>query len=368
MLEELMKSIKSVDVKLEELRGYFDLAHNEERARELETELNDPDIWKNQPRADSLSRELRAIRSLIGPYKEIEEQYVSIRELSEMIEAGDEDSINTIHVEVEDVKGKIDRLEFKCLLGGELDRCNAILSINSGAGGTESCDWASMLFRMYTRWAENHGHVIEIYDQLQGEEAGIKNVTMLVKGDLAYGYLKGESGVHRLVRISPFDSNKRRHTSFASIDVIPDIDKEINVEINENDLRIDTYRSSGAGGQHVNVTDSAVRITHLPTGIVVQCQKERSQHKNKATAMKILKAKLYEKERRERENEAMRHHGEKKKIEWGSQIRSYVLHPYKMVKDHRTGEQTSNAERTLDGDIDMFSEAYLRYMAAQNKN
>jgi len=217
---------------------------------------------------------------------------------------------------------------------------------------------------MYSRYAEEHGHKFEVVDQLNGDEAGIKSVTFMVKGDYAYGYLKAETGVHRLVRISPFDSNKRRHTSFASVDVIPDIDKNIKVEINESDLKIDTYRASGAGGQHVNVTDSAVRITHIPTGIIVQCQKERSQHKNKATAMKLLKARMYERERRRQKESVLQSYDEKKRIEWGSQIRSYVLHPYKMVKDHRTGEETSNAEKVLDGAIDRFIERYLKKMAS----
>ena len=330
---------------------------------ELEEELNDPEIWKNQEKADTLSRELRSLRSVVGPYNDIKERHDAFKELSEIVEPEDTETINNLVGEVTGIQKAIDKLEFKCLLGEKTDRCNAILSINAGAGGTESCDWASMLLRMYLRWAEDHNASTEIIDQLPGEEAGIKNVTIIIKGDFAFGYLKTESGVHRLVRISPFDSNKRRHTSFASVDVIPELDKDINVEVNENDLRIDTYRSSGAGGQHVNVTDSAVRITHLPTGIVVQCQKERSQHKNKSTAMKILKARLYENERRKNEADTMRAYEDKKKIEWGSQIRSYVLHPYKMVKDHRTDEQTSNADKVLDGDLDQFIESYLKKIA-----
>jgi len=310
-----------------------------------------------------LSRELKVLRNLIGPYYETKEKYDAVFELTEIVEKEDIDTISSLLDDIRDVQKEMNALEFRCILGGEADRCSAIVSINSGAGGTESCDWAAMLFRMYVRWAEDHGHKCEIIDQLSGDEAGIKSVTFLIKGTYTYGYLKAESGVHRLVRISPFDSNKRRHTSFASIDVIPDVDKNINIEISESDLRIDTYRSSGAGGQHVNVTDSAVRITHVPSGIVAQCQKERSQHKNKATAMKLLKGKLYELKKREQEEEALQHRGDKKKIEWGSQIRSYVLHPYKMVKDHRTEEQTSNAERVLDGDIDIFIEAYLKMVA-----
>jgi len=283
------------------------------------------------------------------------------------VEPEDVVSIKSLMDEMAAVRKEIDKLEFKCLLGGEADRSNAIFNINAGAGGTESCDWASMLLRMYLRWADEKGYSVEMLDQLQGEEAGLKNAAMIIRGDYAYGNLKSESGVHRLVRISPFDANKRRHTSFVSVDIIPEIEDNIKVEINESDLKIDTYRSSGAGGQHVNVTDSAVRITHLPTGIVVQCQKERSQHKNKATAMKVLRARLYELERRKIEEKALKNYDEKKRIEWGSQIRSYVLHPYKMVKDHRTDAETSNAEKVLDGDLDMFIEAYLRQLAGKTK-
>ena len=340
--------------------GIFDLDKNTKRIGELESELNEPDIWKNQEKADGLSRELRGLRAIIGPYNESSQKFETVKELAGIVEDEDIGSVESLLEEARVILKDIGKLEFKCILGGEADRCDAIISINAGAGGTESCDWASMLLRMYLRWAEEHGNISEIIDQLSGEEAGIKSATFIVRGDYVFGYLKAEAGVHRLVRISPFDSNKRRHTSFASVDVIPDIDKNIEIEINEVDLKIDTYRSSGAGGQHVNVTDSAVRITHLPSGIVTQCQKERSQHKNKATAMKILKGRLYEKERQEQEADVMRAYGDKKKIEWGSQIRSYVLHPYKMVKDHRTGEQTSNAERVLDGELDSLIEAYLK--------
>jgi peptide chain release factor 2 len=257
-------------------------------------------------------------------------------------------------------------LDFKSLLSANEDVSNAILSINAGAGGTESCDWASMLFRMYSKWSEKKGFKTSVIDFLSGEEAGIKNITAMIKGEYAYGYLKAENGVHRLVRISPFDANKRRHTSFASVDVIPEISDEIKVDINESDLRIDTYRSSGAGGQHVNVTDSAVRITHVPTGIVVQCQNERSQHKNKAMAMKVLKARLYEIEREKKMREIEKQYAEKRDIAWGSQIRSYVMHPYSMVKDHRTNFETSNTTAVMDGNLDGFIEAYLRKKAEHN--
>jgi len=259
------------------------------------------------------------------------------------------------------LKDDLDALEFRSLLDKEEDVLNAIVSINAGAGGTESCDWVGMLFRMYGRWADRKKYTVERIDHMPGEEAGVKNVTFIIKGEFAYGYLKSENGVHRLVRISPFDSNKRRHTSFASVDVAPEIDESIKVDVKEADLRIDTYRAGGRGGQHVNVTDSAVRITHIPTGIVAQCQNERSQHKNKRTAMKILKSRIYEMELERKKARLAKQHDEKKSIEWGSQIRSYVLHPYSMVKDHRTSCETSGAVAVLNGDLDRFMDAYLKY-------
>jgi len=264
---------------------------------------------------------------------------------------------------LEKLEKDIDSLEFKSLMSGQLDQNDAIVSIHAGAGGTESCDWASMLLRMYSMWAEASKYKTEIIDMLPGEEAGVKRVVMIVEGAYAYGYLKSERGVHRLVRISPFDSNKRRHTSFASVDVIAEVEDNIEVDVKESELRIDTYRSSGAGGQHVNVTDSAVRITHLPTGIVVQCQNERSQHKNKATAMKVLKARLYEAKLEEKKKEMEKENAKKQKIEWGSQIRSYVMHPYSMVKDHRTNYETSNVGAVMNGVIDRFMEAFLKWKA-----
>jgi len=254
---------------------------------------------------------------------------------------------------------EVGRLELTTVLSGKHDRGNAILSINPGAGGTESQDWAQMLLRMYLRWAEGRGFRSEVLDLQPGEEAGIKGATVTMSGPNAYGYLKAETGVHRLVRISPFDASRRRHTSFASVYVYPELEEDIQVLIDERELRIDTFRSSGAGGQHVNVTDSAVRITHLPTGIVVSCQNERSQHKNRAVAMKVLRARLYERARQEQEQELDRLGGEKKEIAWGSQIRSYVLAPYQLVKDHRTGVETGNVDAVLDGRIDSFIEAYM---------
>jgi peptide chain release factor 2 len=255
------------------------------------------------------------------------------------------------------------KFEFARTLCGELDRCSAYLAIHAGAGGTEACDWTSMLFRMYTRWCEAHGMKVTVVDTLDGDGAGYKSVTLNITGDYAFGYLKAERGVHRLVRISPYDANKRRHTSFASVDVTAEVEDDIEIEIQEKDLRVDTYRSSGAGGQHVNVTDSAVRITYLPANIVVCCQNERSQIKNRAQAMKMLRAKLYQMQIEEREKKASQDYANKQKIEWGSQIRSYVLHPYNLVKDVRTDVETSNSQAVLDGDIDMFIEAYLRQTA-----
>lgn len=276
--------------------------------------------------------------------------------------AGEEDdrtALEEFSVQARELGRDLGRLEFLRKLGGEDDRCSALLSVHSGAGGTESCDWCEMLFRMYCRWMERRGYTFTILDSLPGEEAGLKSVTMEVAGDYAYGHLKAECGVHRLVRISPFDSNARRHTSFASVFAWPLLEEAEDFQLDENEIRVDTYRASGAGGQHVNKTDSAVRMTHIPTGIVVQCQNERSQIKNRATAMRILKARVRQHHKEEEEKQRLEKLSEKKKIEWGSQIRSYVLHPYNMVKDHRTDEETSNTQAVLDGDIDRFIESYL---------
>jgi len=274
-------------------------------------------------------------------------------------EQGDEKEAQELLAKIEKSEETIQQMEFKRMLGGEHDSGNAIVSINAGAGGTEAQDWVEMLLRMYLRWVEKRGFKSEIIDILAGEEAGLKNVTFTVNGPYAYGYLRAETGIHRLVRISPFDAGARRHTSFASVFVIPEIPEDVVIEIDEKDLRVDTYRSSGAGGQHVNKTDSAVRITHFPTGIVVQCQNERSQHKNKATALKILRARLYEKEMKEKSERLEELHTTKKEIAWGSQIRSYVMHPYRMVKDHRTNQVIHDVDRVMDGDIDELMKTYL---------
>jgi peptide chain release factor 2 len=275
------------------------------------------------------------------------------------IDENDEDVRNEIECNLEKIAKDVEEIEFRHMLNGEHDINNAFVNINAGAGGTEAQDWVEMLLRMYLRWAEKKNYETQIIEILTGDEAGIKNVTFSVVGDYSYGYLKAEVGIHRLVRISPFDAGKRRHTSFASIFVYPDIEDEIVVEIDESDLRIDTFRSSGAGGQHVNKTDSAVRITHLPTGIVAQCQNERSQHKNKAMAMKVLKARLYEHQQKEQSKMMEELHSSKKQIAWGSQIRSYIMQPYRMVKDHRTNKEAGNVEAVLDGDIDGFIKEYL---------
>lgn len=286
--------------------------------------------------------------------------------LSEITEDSDEAALGHLAAEAEKLSRDLAVLEFQKLLSGPTDKNSAILSINAGAGGTESCDWVSMLLRMYTRWAaDQKGTRVEMIDVLPGEEAGVKNVTLLIEGDFVYGYLKSETGVHRLVRISPFDSNKRRHTSFASVEVIPEVEDDIDIEVKETDIRVDVFRSGGKGGQGVNTTDSAVRITHLPSGIVVQCQNERSQIKNRATAMKVLKSRLYDREMAKRAADQQKSYGEKQEIAWGSQIRSYVLYPYQMVKDHRTLCETSDSAGVLDGNLKEFMEAYLRSLGGK---
>jgi peptide chain release factor 2 len=282
-----------------------------------------------------------------------------------MLDENQEEALADMIKEADHLGVEVENLEFQRLLSDPLDSHSAIVSINAGAGGTESCDWVAMLLRMVLRWCEQHGYATSTVDILPGEEAGIKSTTFMVEGAYAYGYLKAESGVHRLVRISPFDANKRRHTSFASIDVIAEVDDIPEVEVKDADIRLDAFRAGGAGGQHVNKTSSAIRITHIPTGIVVQCQNERSQHQNKMVAMKVLKAKLYERYRKEKDAEMSSKYGEKKKIEWGSQIRSYVFHPYTMVKDHRTDVETSNGQAVMDGDLDAFIHAYLKMLVAK---
>lgn len=363
MLSEIKSRLNELDKKLNGLRGYLNIDRNEARLKELEGELASPDFWENQEKARSVIQELKEVRAVIDPYFECRKEFDEFSELIVLVEEGDQGSIREMADSLDRLKRDIDALEFKSLMSGQRDKNDAILSIHAGAGGTESCDWANMLLRMYSMWAENKGYKTKIIDMLPGEEAGVKSAVMIVTGSYAFGYLRSEKGVHRLVRISPFDANKRRHTSFASVDIIAEVEDELEIQINESELRIDTYRSSGAGGQHVNVTDSAVRITHLPTGIVVQCQNERSQHKNKATAIKVLKARLYELKMEEKKKEMEEEYAKKQKIEWGSQIRSYVMHPYSMVKDHRTNCETSNVNAVMDGNLDGFIEEFLKWKA-----
>ena len=367
MVKDLKERISKLEEKLSRLKAYLHIDDMAKTIKEVEAEISKPDFWTDSKRAETLIAELKSAKSVNGPYSRALGQCNELKELLEIVENTDHNTLAELSGDIDIVEKDINVMEFKSLLRGENDASSAILSINSGAGGTESCDWSNMLFRMYSKWAEKKKFKLSITDFLSGEEAGIKNITAIIKGEYAYGYLMVENGVHRLVRISPFDANKRRHTSFASVNVIPEISDNIDIKINESDLRIDTYRSSGAGGQHVNVTDSAVRITHIPTNIVAQCQNERSQHKNKSTAMKILKARLYEVEKEKKMRELEKEYSEKREIAWGSQIRSYVMHPYSMVKDHRTNFQTSNTTAVMNGDLDGFIEAYLRKKATEEK-
>jgi len=326
--------------------------------------LQKSEVWESHERLRELTKKRARLEDILRPFEFINKKLKYIEESLDLLdEEGGEIFGQELHDELRSLIAEIEQLELKHLMTGELDRNNAILSIHPGAGGTESQDWAQILMRMYLKWADRHGFKTEVIDILYGEEAGIKDVTISVIGPYAYGYLKAEAGIHRLVRISPFDANKRRHTSFAAVLVYPEIEDDITVDIKEEDLKIDTFRASGAGGQHVNKVSSAVRITHIPTGIVVSCQTERSQHRNKATAMKILKAKLYDLQLREQQNKIESIVGEKKDIAWGNQIRSYVLQPYRLIKDHRTGLEKGNVDSVFDGEIDEFIKEYLKILS-----
>ena len=328
--------------------------------------MEDPGFWDNADRANKKMKELKNLKDTVGECNGLKTQYEDIETLIEMgYEADDAEMIPEIREELDSFIEKFETLRISTLLSEEYDKCNAILKLNAGAGGTESCDWAGMLYRMYTRWAERKGFTIEVLDYLDGDEAGIKSVTFQVNGLNAYGYLKSEKGVHRLVRISPFNAQGKRQTSFVSLDVMPDIEGDLDVDIDEKDLRIDTYRSSGAGGQHINKTSSAIRITHIPTGTVVQCQNERSQFQNKDKAMQMLKAKLYLLKQEANAEKLSDIRGEVKEIGWGNQIRSYVLQPYTLVKDHRTDVETGNVDAVLDGGLDIFINGYLKWISVQ---
>lgn len=358
-IDELRQAEGELKSRIEHLHEFLHIDDGKAEMAELEAKMSAPDFWNDKESAQNTVSQLSACRNLLEPFRKLESE---IEDYSVALElAGeDEEFLKETEIAYRRLLKSLDRMEIMSFLSGKFDRNNLYFSVHAGAGGTESCDWASMLLRMYRRFFERRGWKDEVIDLQPGEEAGVKSATLHVTGEFAYGYMKGEKGVHRLVRISPFDSNARRHTSFVSVDVFPELDDDIDIEIDETQLRIDTYRSSGAGGQHVNTTDSAIRITHLPTGIVVCCQNERSQHKNRATAMKMLKAKLYEYEEEKRRSEADAIRGEKMENGWGSQIRSYVLQPYQMVKDLRTEVETSNTAGVLDGEIDEFIEAFLK--------
>ncbi|MFQ5808952.1 MAG: peptide chain release factor 2 [Armatimonadota bacterium] len=367
MLLDEKRSIEQLQSAFDDLGIVFDLARREAELAEREKQSTAPGFWDDPERAQRHIKKLNRSRDLVAPWTALQQRIADLRALVDLaIEEEDGSVTEELRAETQECRSKLEDLELALILAGEHDASNAIVSINAGAGGDEACDWVEMLFRMYTRWAERRGYEWDLTDFLTGEIAGYKNVTVHVKGLFAYGYLKAESGVHRLVRISPFDASRRRHTSFASVDAIPEIDEEAEVEIRDDELKIDTYRSSGAGGQHVNKTDSAVRITHLPTGIIVSCQNERSQHANRRTAMIMLRAKLYKRMRQEQAEKIAELRGEQTEIAWGNQIRSYVLQPFTLVKDLRTAVETSDTESVLNGELDAFMRAYLQMEAADH--
>ncbi|NNF28581.1 MAG: peptide chain release factor 2 [Gemmatimonadetes bacterium] len=359
--QEQLQRLAEVDRRIDELRGYLDVETRSGRIEELEGLMTATDFWDNQERAREVIDEANRLKGWVEPWRAAAANAAEMRELADLLEEGDDAELaQEWETETTRLEKALEELELRTMLQGEDDHREAMLTIHPGAGGLESQDWAEMLSRMYTRWAERHDYGVTVLDLQPGEEAGIKSVTLEIKGEYAYGYLRAEKGVHRLVRISPFDSQSRRHTSFASVFVYPILEEEAEIEIDDGDLRVDTFRASGAGGQHVNKTDSAIRITHLPTGIVVSCQQERSQHKNRATAMKMLKAALYERAQEEREKEKAALEATKTEIGWGNQIRSYVFAPYTMVNDHRTELKDGDVHGVMDGDLDPFIEAFLK--------
>lgn len=344
----------------------FEIERLKGEIKKLEEKTLDSNFWDDPQEAQEVLQKLNQLKETVEEFGTLQKNWEDLMALIELgLETDDQETLNEIVREAEEFKKEFEKKRIRTLLRGKYDRNNAIISLHAGAGGTEAQDWVQMLFRMYTRWAEDKGYRVKVMDMLPGEEAGIKSVTALVEGPYAYGYLKAEQGVHRLVRISPFDAAGRRHTSFASVDVIPEIDDDIEIEIKPEDLKIETFRAGGAGGQYVNKTESAVRITHIPTGIVVSCQNERSQQSNKNAALKILKAKLFNLYMEEQQKKINELRGEQKEIAWGNQIRSYVFQPYRLVKDHRTGTEVGNVEAVMDGDIDVFINAYLKSIAVK---
>ena len=361
-LDEYKYILNGFEEKIAGIRDSLDMDSKELRIKDLDDVMAAPDFWDDMEKSQKYIKEMNALKDLKGKVDRVTELYEDGKTLLEMgYEESDPDIVDEVRETVEALTEEYEKLRIRTLLSGEYDKFGAILRLNAGAGGTEACDWVSILYRMYCKWADSKGFTTTVLDSLDGDEAGIKSITVQIDGENAYGYLKSEHGVHRLVRISPFNAAGKRQTSFASCDVMPNIEEDVDVEINDDDLRIDTYRSSGAGGQHINKTSSAIRITHLPTGIVVQCQNERSQFQNKDKAMQMLKAKLLLLKQQEEEAKRLGIRGEIKEIGWGSQIRSYVLQPYTMVKDHRTNEENSNAGGVLDGNIDCFINAYLKW-------
>ena len=370
ILDQMKVELSNLRGTLDEVTGSLDLDSKKKMIEELSREMEEPNFWDDAEKANKKTRNLKNMQDLVAQVEGLHKQYDDIMDLIDLQnEEGvdDDDMAAEIREELDGFENLLEEIRINNLLSGEYDSCNAILRLAAGAGGTEACDWCNMLYRMYTRWAERKGFKIEVLDILDGDEAGLKYVQFQIDGTNAYGLLKSEKGVHRLVRISPFNAQGKRQTSFVSLDVMPDIEDDLDVEINPEDLRIDTYRSSGAGGQHINKTSSAIRITHLPTNIVVTCQNERSQFQNKDKAMQMLKAKLYMLKLEEQQAKIDGIRGEVKDIAWGNQIRSYVLQPYTMVNDTRTGEKSSNADGVLDGDLDPFINAYLKWLATGGK-
>ena len=367
-LDQFKYTLSTYDETLKEVKDSLDLENKERRITELDKSMEEPGFWDDPERSTKTVREAKNLKDTVDGYKHLEQQYEDIQVMIEMgYEENDPAMIPEIQEMLDEFVKELEELRTKTLLSGEYDGCNAILKLNAGAGGTEAMDWCSMLYRMYQRWADKKGFTTEVLDFLDGDEAGLKSITLQVNGENAYGYLKSEKGVHRLVRISPFNAAGKRQTSFVSCDVMPDIEEDLDVEINPDDLRIDTYRSSGAGGQHINKTSSAIRIMHLPTGIVVQCQNERSQFQNKDKAMQMLKAKLYLLKQQENAEKLSDIRGDVKDINFGNQIRSYVMQPYTLVKDHRTNAENGNVNAVMDGDIDLFISAYLKWISLKNQ-